>query len=107
MQDHKRIALKRLKRKRKVNARKLEEKRILASGKIIMFGRGNKVIMQRNKPKAPKKVKVVKEVKPYLAVKLTAKLDKLTIQIRDANPNDPKIPSLKKRRDSIKKRLTK
>ena len=105
MKNPKKIALKRLKRKRMLHARKVQEQKILASGKIIMFGRNNKVIMQRNKAKAPKKPKVVKEVKPYRAVKLTAKLDRVVSQIRSTDSSDPKLVSLKAKRDLLKKKL--
>lgn len=113
MKNPKRIAAKRLKRRRIVAKKIRIEREILAPGRIIMFGHGNRVITQRNKPKSPKKPKAAqstglngKVLKPYLAVKLTAKLDKLTATIRDMAADDPRLASLKQRRDVIKRKLS-
>lgn len=44
-------------------------------------------------------------LKPYLAVKLTTKLDKVTKDIRDADSNEPKLKKWKEKREKLKKRL--
>lgn len=101
MQNSKRIALKRLKRKRKLEGRR-KYITSLKRGGFIIWGNGN---MTRTKPPKPKKPKVKKEMKTYKAVKLTAKLDAITEQIRRMDPSDPKLAQLKERREKLKVKL--
>lgn len=104
MKDPKKVAAKRLKRKRKLANRNRIIEQMKQSGRIIIFG--GVMYKKKSSPK-PKKVtpKKVKVLKPYLAVKLTAKLDALTLQIRNADPKDPKLAKMKERRDQLKARI--
>lgn len=102
MKSPTKIAAKRL--KRKTDAQKKLKRQLIASGKIIIFG-GRMFVRNKKKVASKEKPKVVKPLPAYRAVKLTAKLDELVTKIRDMDPNDPKLVSLKQRRDIIKKKL--
>lgn len=106
MIDPKKKAAKVLKRKRKVAMKKKIERQQIASGNIIMFGKGRNKIMMKKKP--TDKNKVAKKVKPipaYRVVILTARMDKMNAKIKSMATNDPKLKSLKERRDIIKNKL--
>lgn len=94
--------LKALKRKRRVDGKREYERTMLKNSIVIGRGRGNRMVLRKpGKEKEAPVPKVKKPLPTYRAVKLTARLDKLDLRIKEADANDPKLPSLKLRRDEL------
>lgn len=101
--------LKRLKRKKKLQGKAIQ-KRSMENFVKKHGGREGAMqwILDMAKVKKAKKKPVKKEkkpLKPYRAVKLTTKLDKVLLEIKNAAPNDSRIESLKRKRDELKAKL--
>lgn len=100
------VTKKKLKRKKTVARRAKHIKRMIGSGRMIVFGNGNRAIRRKKAPvKKASKPKVEKELKPYRAVKLTRQLDRINQAIKMVASTSPLLPKMKARRDLLKKKL--
>lgn len=92
--------LKALKRKRRVEGKREYERTMLKNSVVRMIGRSRVLLRKPAKEKVPI-AKIKKPLPTYRVVKLTARLDRLDLRIKEADANDPKLPSLKLRRDEL------